>query len=334
MNIDVKRENSSFITKYLSKKLYSVLMSVSEKELSEILEIRAKVNCPLIIRTSNGLKFISKNSVLTTEYNDYLKVTAEDLKESFEKICEYSVYSHESEIKNGFITVKGGHRIGFGGTAVIKDGNVASMKNISSLNIRIAREITGIANELLSKISYDDLGILIVGPPSSGKTTLLRDIARQISFLQKKCVTILDERNEIAATYNGIPSNDVGLCDVLNGYPKKEGILQALRTLSPEIIICDEMGGTDDTFAVTQGLNAGVKIISSLHASGPGDFIKRPQALDLLSTGAFKKIVFLQNCTHPAQIKEIIKVEDLYAKSYRSNHYHFLRYGFRNSIRK
>lgn len=329
----VKKNYLTSITKYLSKKIASSVDALSEKEKDQIFEIRLKVNKPLVIRSSNGIKFISNSFELINQYTkSNIIVTENDLNESFEKICEYSVYSHQDEIKNGFITIKGGHRIGICGTAVMKDGVITSIKNISSLNIRISREIIGAADKILSKVSCNDKGFLIVGPPSSGKTTILRDIARQMSSIYQKCVVIVDERCELAATYNGVSYNNVGLCDVLSGYPKGEGILQAIRTLSPEIIICDEIGGKNEAFAVKQGLNAGVSIISSIHASSLDSLLLRPQARELLDTGAFKKLVLLEDSSRPAQIKEIIKVDDLYVKNTWSNNRNYMRYSTRRNL--
>ena len=322
MNYKVKEQKNPFdqAIKCLPQKLQLILNSIPETKKDSVSEIRLRTNKPVVLRECEGLNFISDDGKTSKVQNKTsIFVSKNDLTQTFNNICEYSVYSHQEEIKNGFVTIEGGHRIGICGTAVKKDGSLSTLKNISSLNIRIAREITGVSKTLLKNISEDDFGILIVGPPSSGKTTILRDLARLLSFDLKKCVTIIDERCEIAATHNGVASNDVGFCDVMNEYPKGEGIIQAIRTMSPEIIICDEIGTISDVDAVEQGLNAGVKIVASIHADSVESFLSRTQAAKLVKTNAFKKIVFLENSKTPGQIKKIIGVDDIEFKNNRVN---------------
>lgn len=325
MNYKVKEKENPFnqAIKCLPPKLKSILDKIPEPKKISTSEIRLRINQPVILRDHEGFNFISADGKTSKIQNKTaVFISKNELTEIFNNICEYSVYSHQEEIKNGFITIEGGHRIGICGTAVKKNGSLVTLKNISSLNIRIAREINGASMTLLKNITENDFGILIVGPPSSGKTTILRDLARVLSFDLKKCVTIVDERCEIAATYNGISSNDVGFCDVMNEYPKGEGIIQAIRTMSPEIIVCDEIGSVSDTDAIRQGLNAGVKIVASIHADSIESFLSRTQAIELIKTNAFKKIVFLENNKSPGQIKEIIGVDDIDVKNNRINRNH------------
>lgn len=313
---DVENKNPFIfeILKYLPKKFCCALDEVIKKNVIPIFEIRIKVNSPLILRSNEGIKFLSLGGEITNKISKASFIVSKlDVDDIYNKICEYSVHSYQDQIKNGFITVSGGHRIGICGTAVKKDNLITSIKNISSLNIRIAREVIGASDKLLNLISPENFGLLIVGPPSCGKTTILRDLARKLSCEKGKCVTIVDERSEIAATYNGVPKESVGLCDVMNGYPKKEGILQAIRTMSPEIIICDELGDDSDAESIKQGLNAGVSIIASIHASSIDDLLSRTQAKKLINTGAFKKIVILKDSKNPGQVKQIIGADELYA---------------------
>ena len=187
--------------------------------------------------------------------DDLLEVSRDDLDETFRILCENSVYSHENEIRNGYLTLRGGCRAGICGTAVLEDGEITGIRDVSSVCLRIARELPGCADGLLGRLGTSICGgLLIAGPPSSGKTTILRDLARQLSngasgILKK--VVVVDERGEIAGCWHGVPRNDVGLCcDVLDGYPKADGILMAVRSLSPQIIVCDELGSEEETRAV------------------------------------------------------------------------------------
>ncbi len=283
-------------------------------------ELRLRVNKPVSVCCTNGVYFLSQyGRVVCYPGSDMIIADKLDIDESFRNICSYSIYSHQNEIKNGYITLCGGHRVGISGTAVYHDGDVTGMRDVSSINIRIAREITGSANELFRTLNGSiTAGLLLAGAPASGKTTILRDIARQLSSGvcgNIKKVTVVDERGELSGTYLGIPQNDLGFCsDVLNGYPKSVGIMQAIRSLSPEFIVCDELGGSEEVKAVEQGLNAGVSIISSIHAGSIEEFLKRKQAVALLETGAFGSIVMLSGHDKPGKIKGIYRAGDLLAK--------------------
>lgn len=286
----------------------------------KVQEIRLRVNRPVSVCCAGSVYFLNADGRITCCPGPQNVIARRnDLDESFRNICGYSIYSHENEIKNGYITICGGHRVGIGGTAVLHDGRVSGMKDISSVNIRIAREIIGCADKLLDEIKGAmPCGLLVAGAPSSGKTTILRDIARQLSCGKRgsvKKVTVVDERGEIAGTYLGVPQNDLGFCcDVLDGYPKAEGILQAVRSLSPEFIICDELGTDAETAAVEQGLNAGAVIIASIHAGSIEELLKRKQAVALLETGAFARVAMLGGCK-PGEITKIYKAGDLLAKA-------------------
>ena len=283
-------------------------------------ELRLRVNQPVSVCCTSGIYFLTQSGRLTCyPTGDMLIADKNDIDESFRNICSYSIYSHQNEIKSGYITLCGGHRVGISGTAVFREGTVTGMRDISSINIRIAREIPGAADEIFHVLKNNiSSGLLLAGAPASGKTTILRDIARQISsgtFGDMKKVTVVDERGELAGTYMGVPQNDLGFCsDVLDGYPKAEGIMQAIRSMSPEFIICDELGGNDEISAVEQGLNAGVSMISSIHAGSIEELLKRKQAVTLLETGAFGNVAMLNGHDRPGTVTGIYKAGDLLAK--------------------
>lgn len=203
-----------------------------------------------------------------------------DITDCFLELCRNSVHSFAREIAEGYITLPGGHRAGFCGTAVIHDGRLSTLRDISSLDIRFAREVRGCAEELCRRVFSDGLCSLVVaGRPLSGKTTVLRDMARILGETHR--VAVVDSRGELAGVHDGVPALDIGEnTDVLNGYSKADGIMCALRSLSPEVIICDEIGG--DAEEVRQCMNCGVKLIVSAHAGSMDELTKRPALAGLL----------------------------------------------------
>ncbi|MCY1714221.1 stage III sporulation protein AA [Caproiciproducens galactitolivorans] len=287
---------------------------------NQVQELRIRVNKPVSICCVKGIYFFDRNGSLACRPgSNTLIATKEDIEECFRNICSYSIYSHQNEIRNGYVTLVGGHRVGISGTAVMDNGEISGIRDISSINIRIAREIAGSANELLDSLKNNvSTGLLIAGPPVSGKTTLLRDIARQLAsgvLGNIRKVAVIDERGELAGTCMGVPQNDLGVCsDILDGYPKAQGIMQAIRCLSPEYIVCDELGGYDEVSAVEQSLNAGVIMISSIHAGSLEEFLKKRQAVSLLETGAFGSVAILNGQMQPGKIAGIYKAGELLAK--------------------
>lgn len=246
--------------------------------LSQIAEIRLRAGRPSVeVNVFGDMKVCSP------------AFTAEEIADCFAEICRYSVYSFEEEIAQGFITLDGGHRVGICGTAVTKDGRIASLKDISGLNIRIAHQIYGCADELYERFFSRGLhSLLVAGKPMSGKTTVLRDLARQLG--KHRRVVLIDSRNELSASVRGTPSFDIGLnTDVLCGCEKSSGIMLSIRSMSPEVIICDEIG--DDEAAVEQAMFCGVKIIASAHADSTEQLKKRPSTRGLMPL--FERIAVL-----------------------------------------
>lgn len=283
-------------------------------------EIRLRLGRPLMLSMPDADVFITETGMTAyTERSGLLHVYKKDMEEAFRIICNSSVYSHQQEIKNGFVILKGGHRAGICGTAVVEAGSVQNIRDISSINLRIAREIPGAADETVQAVLQNGFveGALIFGPPGCGKTTVLRDLARQLSMgqkLQRRIrVAVVDERGEIAATFQGTPQNNLGpCCDILDGYPKAEGIIQAVRSLSPDVVICDEIGGEDESRAVLTGMNAGVCVIATAHAGSIEELRQRPQIARLIQTGAFKRALLLKGRADPGKVKAVYEEGELY----------------------
>ncbi|MBQ8784370.1 MAG: Flp pilus assembly complex ATPase component TadA [Clostridia bacterium] len=295
---------------FLSKRIYSALSTLPEDFCRRVCEIRLRAGKPLSLVTFDGCMYLTATGRLTGLLNTQLfAVTRADLKESFNRLCEYSVYSHSNDIASGFITVSGGHRAGVYGTAVYSGGQITGMRDVGGINMRVAREFCGCAQSLVNEAFKSDFaGFLLCGAPSTGKTTLLRDCARIMSDSMFKKVAVVDERGEIAAVSHGEAQNNVGVnTDVLDGYIKSQGILQAVRTLSPDVIVCDELGGEKDIDAVISAVNSGVVFAAAVHATNTDDIKNKPQLYSLVKTGAFSKLIFLKS-GEPCKICETVSV--------------------------
>lgn len=201
---------------------------------------------------------------------DYI-VSSGQIMEALEYISTFSLYAYEDDIRQGFITIKGGHRVGIAGKVVLENGRIRTISNISSINIRISHQVIGCGINAMNYIQNGESihNTLIISPPGAGKTTLLRDVLRLISDELKLKVSIVDERSEIASCYKGIPGNDVGIrADIYDCCPKVEGIMLMIRAMSPQVLAVDEVGGIDDIKALIRAVHAGVKLVATVHGQG------------------------------------------------------------------
>ena len=274
----------------------------------DLCEIRVRADKPIVLSVLNEPYFLGKSGCLTKDIKKSVFVSHAELKSVFSCLCSYSVYKHMESITDGFITLAGGHRVGVCGTASIRDGRVQAVSEITSLNVRLAKSFVGCADSLL-KSTDPKKGILICGVPSSGKTTILRDMARTLSLIQLKKVSVIDERLEIAASYHGQAGFDVGLADVYSGYPKSKAMTLAVRTMSPDYIICDELTG-DDPEPIKNALNCGVSVIATAHCADKQAIKRNPSVFSLVETGAFGQIIFLESRLPPT-IAEIYTAEEV-----------------------
>ena len=283
------------ILRYFPNNIYKIffnLFNENNKIINDIEEIRMRANRPIL------LKLREKDLVL--QYN----ITQSEILQILERLCENSIYAYKNQICEGFITVKGGHRVGLTGSCVIENGKITNIKYISSLNFRIAREILNCSTRVLREvIDIENKSIyntIIVAPPGKGKTTVLRDIIRRLSngieeinFKGKTC-GIVDERGEIAAMYKGVPQNDVGIrTDVIENVNKNKGIHMLIRTMAPEIIACDEIGSKEDVEGIHYALFSGVKGIFTMHGKTIEDIKNNKQIYELIENREVQKIVFL-----------------------------------------
>jgi len=226
-------------------------------------------------------------------------------------LLNYSYYAYEDELSKGYITIEGGHRVGICGRVTLKEGRVHLIKNVSSLNIRRSRQIIGSSSKIISSV-YNEAqstinNTLIISPPKCGKTTILRDLARNISNRGYR-VGICDERSEIAGCCNGKSTYDLGhRTDILDGCPKAEGILMLIRAMSPDVVMTDEIGKKEDVKAIEEALCAGVKIITTIHGNSYED-VENSSIGELIRNHTFETLVFLSADPCVGTVKRIMKL--------------------------
>ena len=308
------------ICPFLSPRIRAIIEKLSPEFLNKTEEIRLRHSRPLIIGwAEGGESFLGETGPVFTSKEAY-RVLSEDLEKTLDLMSSYSLYAFEEELKQGFLTLPGGHRVGLAGRAVLEKGRLKVLRDISSLNFRVARQIKGAGEKVLGFLfdrnSSRVYHTLIISPPQAGKTTLLRDLARLISEgvgvlgQAGKKVGIVDERSEIAGCFQGVPQLDIGTrTDVLDACPKAEGIMLMLRSLSPQVIITDELGRVEDVQAIAEAVSAGVSVITSAHGSTLEEILRRPVLGELLEKNFFERLIFLSNKRGPGTLEMIIEGE-------------------------
>ena len=277
----------------------------------ELQEIRLRVGRPLMVQAAGRKYFVAPRGQLLGEAQGAMTITGDMLMKSLELMSSYSLFAFENEMRNGYITVEGGHRIGLTGRVMAEEGHIRHIRNISGLNVRLAHERLGCADEVLPFILKDGRmqHVLIVSPPGCGKTTLLRDLIRQISDVLQLTVGVADERSEIGGCYRGVPQCNVGLqTDVLDGCPKAEGMLLLLRTMNPQVIAVDELGGPEELRAVETIANAGVRLICTAHSNTLEELKKKPGFRELFDKRIFERVILLSGRKGPGTIEGVLEV--------------------------
>ena len=286
--------------------LRKLLSGIAAPIANQLQEIRIREGRPLEIVYSFGHRFVTPTGQTTEDAEQGYVPNREDTARLLDLLSGHSLYAFEEELKRGYITVRGGHRIGIAGRTVLDQGSVRQIRDVASFNIRLAREVKGAGVKLLPphrrpKMAYGAPS-LIISAPQRGKTTLARDLSRLISHgdwsalgvtWKARKVAIVDERSELAACVRGVPSFDVGpRTDVLDGCPKAEGMMMMIRSMSPEVIVVDEIGRAEDAEAIEEAMHAGIRVIATAHGNGLSDIVKRPVLRSLIHGKRFERLVF------------------------------------------
>lgn len=295
------------ILSYFPEQIKNKIMeNISSKLASFVEEIRIRNQKPIVIKIAQEMMIIN-----------YI-ISNQEIEEIFDRICQNSIYSYRKQICEGFITVKGGHRIGITGNVVLEEEKIININYISSLNFRIAREIKHCSQKILDEVidieNNTIYNTLIIAPPGCGKTTILRDIIRTLSNgeskIEPKVIGLVDERGEIAAMYKGMPQNDIGIMtDVINNISKEKGMKMLIRSMAPQIIACDEIGSKKDVEAILLAISSGVKGIFTTHGENINQIQKNKELKELLKENRVQKIVVLDK-NIKGEIKQIYNLEN------------------------
>ncbi len=275
-------------------------------------EIRLRINAPLIICYDGKEYFITEMGEKIQDPQRAYIVSKKEIAETLEYIGNYSLYAFEDEVRQGFITVQGGHRIGIAGKTVLEGDHIKNMKYISFLNVRISHQIKGCADSILPYVikNGEICHTLIISPPKCGKTTILRDMIRQLSngSREKKGVSVgvVDERSELSGSYLGVPQNDLGIrTDVLDCCPKAEGMMMLIRSMAPDVVAVDEIGDYRDVQAIEAVLHCGCKLLATVHGSSMEDIMKKPLIQKMINDKVFERYIVLHNRSKIGQVKAI-----------------------------
>lgn len=297
----------------IAKKIEDYFLS-ENININLIEEIRIRTNRPILLKIGQEERKI-----------EYI-VKQEEILEILQHICDNSIYSYQSQICNGYITIQGGHRVGITGNVVMKEGKVSNINYVSSLNFRVAKQVIGCSSKIVKYVVNQEensiYNTLIVSPPGVGKTTILRDLIRKLSNGIEQInfhginVGVVDERGEIAAMYRGVPQNDIGLrTDVLDNVSKEKGLTMLIRSMAPKVIIADEIGNKEEIKPIMQTICSGIKTIFTAHGENVEDIKLNPTIRELIENGVFERIIFLSEKKEKGEIEKVYclnKIEKQY----------------------
>jgi len=275
-------------------------------DFEKVQEIRLRIGKPLILVYDN------EERLLPTGVSTRYLITKEEIRETLEYISHYSLYAYEHEMRQGFITIEGGHRVGVMGKAILEGNKVKNLQYISSVNIRMSHEILGCADKVMPYITKNRqvCHTLVISPPCCGKTTLIRDLIRQISdgnrYVKGCTVGVVDERSEIGGCYLGVAQNQLGMrTDVLDCCPKAEGMIMLIRSMAPQVIAVDEIGSPEDVHAIEYAMQCGCKMIASVHGLSMAEAADKPVLGRLIRERRFERYIILGNEKRPGEVREV-----------------------------
>ena len=283
----------------------------------DLQEIRLRTGAPLLVVAKDQEYFLTPDGALTGEWEKGYPVSPTDIRDTMDYIGSFSLYAYEDELRQGFLTVEGGHRIGIAGKTVIEGEKVKGISHISCINVRVAHEKKGCADRVMPYLWEDGrfLHTLIVSAPGCGKTTMLRDIIRQISDGESPypglTVGVVDERSEIAGCYLGVAQNDVGIrTDVLDCCPKAEGMMMLIRAMSPDVVAVDEIGTGEDIRAIESVVNCGCKLLATVHGNSMEDMKQKPLLNRLVESHVFERYIVLDAKPHAGIVQAYARCTD------------------------
>lgn len=305
------------ILPFFPANIKTLLLNVDDGHYSSIEELRLRHGKPLGLRIGDEEFTIDSRGHLNKALWQGYVVSGEDIYRTIASISDNSLYAFEEEISRGYITIPGGHRVGLAGQAVMSGSQIKTMKNFSGVAFRIAREVRGCADNICKFICDRDTvpaNTLLISPPRCGKTTILRDLARLLSQGETgRCgcnVVVVDERSELAGTFQGQAQFDIGpRTDVLDACPKAAGMMMAIRSLGPQVIVTDEIGRPEDTDAIRDCMNAGVSVITSIHGRDVDEIQRRPIINELMKSQAFANLIVLSRSHGPGTVENMIRWE-------------------------
>lgn len=303
---------------YLPPGIRDAVGRLPDRLVSTIQEIRLRADAPLVLSAPDGEWMLTAAGVPTLLECGTIHCTRAAVEECVLRLCDYSLHTHQQELRSGYIAARGGLRAGVAGTAVVDKGEVVSLRSFTSVCLRVAREHEGCSAALCAAMLNHGAprSTLICGEPSSGKSSLLRDLAKRLASGdggRRYRVAVVDERGELSGT------GGLAQCDVLRGCPKPEGLQQAVRCLAPEIVLFDELGTAEESRAVLEGLNAGVAAVATAHCRDIETLLRRPQLREALESGAFDQVAFLEGRRSPGRIERMVETGDLLAQGNRTN---------------
>ncbi len=272
-------------------------------DFAKVQEIRLRIGKPLFLFYENMERIpLRKNGT------PYL-VTKEEIRETMNYISHYSLYAYETELRQGFLTIEGGHRVGVSGKVIVEGNRIKNVQYISSINIRASHEVIGCADQVMEYITKNRevCHTLIISPPCCGKTTLIRDMIRQISdgnaYVKGCTVGVVDERSELGGCYLGIAQNDIGMrTDILDCCPKAEGMILLIRSMAPRVLAIDEIGGKEEIRALEYAMHCGCKLIASVHGSSLEEIAEKPGVKELIEQRRFERYIVLGHGRKPGTI--------------------------------
>ena len=293
---DMKKKNQKKqIIRVLSESVQKIIEQ-ERMDFSELQEIRLRIGQPVTVLYQN------EELILPTMYSEKKRLGKQEMKETIEHISNYSLYAYEHELKQGFITIEGGHRVGMAGQVIMEGGKIKNMKYISSINIRVSHEVLDCANKIFPYITYNKqmYHTLIISPPRCGKTTLLRDVIRQISdgnrWIKGCTVGVVDERSELGGCYLGVIQNNLGMrTDILDMCPKADGMIMLIRSMAPQVVAVDEIGAKEDVHAIEYAMHCGCKMLATAHGDSMEEICKKPIFEKLIREKRFERYVILSN---------------------------------------